>query len=113
MAQLDLSLPRKSVISLTDRLDMAIDVDWDNKTQQHQQQQSLLKPLTQKRLTQKWIVRMAVVSVRHNIKIYPTIQCKFLLILKMWVPILIGTYWMQCIEFGLSFFFDMVADMVA
>ena len=26
---------------------------------------------------------MAVVAMRHNIKIYPTIQCKFLLILKM------------------------------
>ena len=44
----------------------------------------------------------------HNIKIYLTIQWKFLLTLKTGVPILIGTYWMPCIEFGLSFFSDMV-----
>ena len=61
-----------------------------------------------KRLSQKWIIRMALVAMRHNIKIYPTIQWKFLLTLKTGVPILIGTYWMPCIEFGLSFFSDMV-----
>ena len=47
---------------------------------------------------------MALVAMRHNIKIYSITQCKFLLTLKMGVPILIGTYWMQCIEFGLSSF---------
>ena len=51
---------------------------------------------------------MTVVAMHDNIKIYPTIQCKFLLTLKMGVPILIGTYWMQFIEFSLSFFSDMV-----
>ena len=61
-----------------------------------------------KRLSQKWIIRMALVAMRHNIKIYPTIQWKFLLTLKTGVPILIATYWMPCIEFGLSFFSDMV-----
>ena len=61
-----------------------------------------------KRLSQKWIIRMALVAMRHNIKIYPTIQWKFLLTLKTGVPILIATYWMSCIEFGLSFFSDMV-----
>ena len=55
---------------------------------------------------------MSLVAVRHNIKIYPTIQYKFLLTLEMGVPILIGTYWMQCIEFGLSFLSDMVAFSV-
>ena len=52
-------------------------------------------------------IRMVLVAMRHNIKIYPIIQCKFLLTLKMGVPVLIGTYWMQCIELGLSFFSDM------
>ena len=31
----------------------------------------------------------------------------------MGVPVLIGIYWMQCIEFGLSFCSDMVTGMVA
>ena len=56
---------------------------------------------------------MALVAMRHNIKMYPTIQHKFLLTLKMGVPILIGTYWMQYIEFGLSFSVIWFADMVA
>ena len=60
-----------------------------------------------KRLTQKWIIRMVLVVMCHNIKINPIIQCKFLLTLKMGVSLLIGTYWMQCIEFCLSFFSDM------
>ena len=47
---------------------------------------------------------MAVVTMCH-IKIYPIIQCKFL---KIGVHMLIGTNWMQCIEFSLSFFSDMV-----
>ena len=34
---------------------------------------------------------MAVVAMRHNIKIYPTIQCKFLLILKMAVLVSVPT----------------------
>ena len=57
-----------------------------------------------KRLTQKRIIRMTLVAMRHNIKIYNITQCKFLLTLKMDVPILIDAYWMQCIEFGLSSF---------
>ena len=61
-----------------------------------------------KRLSQKWIICKALVAMRHNIKIYPTIQWKFLLTLKTGEPILISTYWMPCIEFGLSFFSDMV-----
>ena len=44
-----------------------------------------------KRLIQKWIIRMAVFDMRHNIKIYPTIQCKFLLIWKMGVPVSVPT----------------------
>ena len=44
-----------------------------------------------KRLIQIWIIRMAVFAMRHNIKIYPTIQCKFLLILKMGVPVSVPT----------------------
>ena len=34
---------------------------------------------------------MAVDAMRHNIKICPTIQCKFLLILKMGVPLSVPT----------------------
>ena len=33
---------------------------------------------------------MAVVALGQNIKTYPTTQCKFLLILKMGVPIFIS-----------------------
>ena len=55
-------------------------------------------------------IRMVLVAMRHNIKIYSIVQCKFLLTLKMGVPILIGTYWMQCIEFGLSFFNGMFVE---
>ena len=47
---------------------------------------------------QKWIICMAVVSMHHNIKIFPTIQCKFLLILKMEDPVLIGICWMQLLN---------------
>ena len=61
-----------------------------------------------KRLSQKWIIRMALVAMRHNIKNYPTIQWKFLFTLKTGVPILVPSYWMPCIEFCLSFFSDMV-----
>ena len=61
-----------------------------------------------KRLSQKWIIRMALVATRQNIKIYPTNQWKFLLTLKTGEPILMGTYRMPCIEFDLFFFSDMV-----
>ena len=60
-----------------------------------------------KRLIQKWIIRTVVVAIRHNIKIYPTIQCKFLKIFEN-RSTCIGTYWMQCIEDGLSFFSVMI-----
>ena len=36
---------------------------------------------------------MTVVAMDHNVKTYPTIQCKFLLILKMGVPVFIGASW--------------------
>ena len=37
------------------------------------------------------MIRTTLVAMRHNIKIYPTIQWKFLLTLETGVPILIGT----------------------
>ena len=33
---------------------------------------------------------MTLVAMDQNVKTYPTIQCKFLLILKMGIPIFIG-----------------------
>ena len=57
---------------------------------------------------------MALVAMCHNIQLYNITQCKFLLTLKMGVPILFGTYWMQCIDFGLSSFSVILfADMGA
>ena len=41
---------------------------------------------------------MAVVALGHIVKTYPTIQCKFLLILKMGIPVFIGAEWMQWTE---------------
>ena len=38
---------------------------------------------------------MAVDALGHNVKAYPTTQCKFLLILKTGVPVFIGAHWMQ------------------
>ena len=55
---------------------------------------------------------MAAVAMRDNIKIYPNIQCKFLLILKMGEPEITGTYWMQCIYFGLPFSMIWLTDIL-
>ena len=41
---------------------------------------------------------MAAVALGENVKTYSTIQCKFLLILKMGVPVFIGASWMQFTE---------------
>ena len=41
---------------------------------------------------------MIVVALGQNVKTYPTTQCKFLLILKMGVPLFMGASWMQCTE---------------
>ena len=41
---------------------------------------------------------MTVVALGQNVKTYPTTQGKFLLILKMGVPVFIGAYWVQCTE---------------
>ena len=41
---------------------------------------------------------MTVVALGQNVEIYPTIQCKFLLILKMAVSVLMGASWMQFTE---------------
>ena len=41
---------------------------------------------------------MTVVTMGQNVKTYPTTQCKFLLILKMGVPVFICASWMQCTE---------------
>ena len=52
------------------------------------------------RSMQKWtfFLCMAVVALGENVKTYPTTQCKFLLILKMGVPVFIGASWMQFTE---------------
>ena len=43
---------------------------------------------------QKWThYSMTVVAIGQNVKTYPTTQCKFLLILKMWVLVFIGASW--------------------
>ena len=41
---------------------------------------------------------MTGVAMGQNVKTYPTTQCKFLLILKIGVPVFIGASWMQCTE---------------
>ena len=41
---------------------------------------------------------MTAVALGQNDKIYLTTECKFLLILKIGVPVLIGASWMQCTE---------------
>ena len=41
---------------------------------------------------------LTLVAMDQNVKTYPTTQCKFLLILKMGVPVFIGAFWMQCTE---------------
>ena len=41
---------------------------------------------------------VAMVALDHNVKTYPTTQCKFLLILKMGVPVFIGASWVQFTE---------------
>ena len=46
---------------------------------------------------------MAAVALGENVKTYSTIQCKFLLILKMGVPVFIGASWMQFTELWLTF----------
>ena len=49
---------------------------------------------------------MAAVALGENVKTYTTIQCKFLLILKMGVPVFIGASWMQFTELWLTFWWS-------
>ena len=46
---------------------------------------------------------MTVVALGQNVKTYPTTQCKFLLILKIGVPVFIDASWMHCTELALTF----------
>ena len=41
---------------------------------------------------------MTVVALGQNVKTYPITECKFLLILKMGVPVFISASWMQFTE---------------
>ena len=45
---------------------------------------------------------MTVVAFGQNVEIYPTTQCKFLLILKMGVSVFISASWMQ-LNYGKPF----------
>ena len=40
----------------------------------------------------------AVVALGQNVQTYRTTQCKFLSLLKMWLPVFIGASWIQCSE---------------
>ena len=53
---------------------------------------SLLKHMTEETnvYRNKQYSGMTLVAMDQNVKTYPTTQCKFLLILKMGVPIFIG-----------------------
>ena len=42
---------------------------------------------------------MTLVALGQNVKTYPTTQCKFLLILKMGVPVFIGASWIKFIKY--------------
>ena len=61
---------------------------------------SLLKHTTEEtdQCTNEHFFCMAAVALGENVKAYSTIQCKFLLILKMGVPVFIGASWMQFTE---------------
>ena len=51
---------------------------------------------------------MTVAALDQNVKTYPTTQCKFLLILKMGLPVFIGASSMQCTELSYTPFSGIV-----
>ena len=66
----------------------------------HEKTTSLLKHMTVEtdQCRNEHSFCLAVFALGENVKTYPTTQCKFLLILKMGVPVFIGPSWMQFTE---------------
>ena len=62
--RLGLSLPRKSVVRLTDRLDMTIVVEWDVKPQNNNSNNNRFRYINKTSFTNNFVIFMANLSVK-------------------------------------------------